>query len=115
MKKERTTLTLHLPNGQRETLNLDACLFGGIIGDGTGFPCGGYHGNLDMDNTMVSMIHIMRAYLKICDEQGLNSEAGKMSLEYCLNEAVNRESKKDPKDNVDLTTHMLKFNPNKFN
>jgi hypothetical protein len=117
MKKnlEKTTIILQLPNGQTEKLNLDACLFGGIIGDGTGFPCGGYHGDLDLSNTHVSMIHIMRAFLKICEEQGLQPSMAKASLEFCLSEAVNRELQNDPLDNVDMETHMLKIRKDNIN
>jgi hypothetical protein len=113
--KEKTTLTLHLPNGKTESLNLDACLFGGIMGDGTGFPCGGYHGNLDLGNTHVSMIHIMRAFLKICEEQGLYPHMAKEALKFCLEEAVKRETENDPLDNVDLDTHMLKIRKDNVN
>lgn len=115
MTKEKTTITLHLPHGKTERLNLDACLFGGVMGDGTGFPCGGYHGDLNIDNTMVSMVHIMRAFIKICEEQSMNLDMAKLSLDFCVGEAVGREGNKNPLDNIDIETHMLKIRKDKMN
>jgi hypothetical protein len=113
--KETTTITLNLPNGQTESLDLDACLFGGIMGDGTGFPCGGYHGSLDLNNTHVSMVHIMRAFIKICEEQGMSSQQAEASLDFCTKEALVREQNNNPLDNVDLETHMIKIRRDHLN
>jgi hypothetical protein len=112
---EKTTITLQLPNGSSESITLDACLFGGIIGDGSGFPCGGYHGNLDPTTSLISMIHIMRAFIKTGEENGMNLEQAKLSLDFCIQEAIKKEDQNDPLDNVDLETHMIKIRKDKTN
>lgn len=108
MSKEKTTVTLHFPNGQSEILKLDSFIFGGILED-VGFPCGGFHGDLSVDNSFVPMIHLMRAFIKICEEQKMTLEQSKFALEFCLKEAIKTEKENDPIDNVDLETHMIKM------
>jgi hypothetical protein len=106
---EKTTIIMHLPYNQSEEIVLDGVLFGGIIGDGSGYPVGGYNGNLDIGKTTISMVHTIRAYLKLCEEQGLSLEQAKTTLDFCVKEAINKEQEGDPLDNVDLDTHMIKI------
>lgn len=114
MTKDKTIITLKFPNGQSETLELDSCIFGGVL-EGSEFPCGGYHGDLKVESSFVPMVHVMRAFIKICEEQNMSLEQSQFALEFCMKEAIKKEKANDPVDNVDLDTHMIKMKMEKGN
>jgi hypothetical protein len=107
MDKERAILTIISEFGTKQEIPLSHCIVGGFMGDGSGVPMGAYVGDLDIMKIGVSFEHIVRAYIKLCNEQGQFKEDSHIRslMNFCIDRAFETEEKNDPDDNVDIDTH----------
>lgn len=112
------------PVGKPTELVLESCIVSGIMGDGSKAPMGGFFGSLNSEKLIISMIHVIRAFIKANEEQ-LNVI---LEIEELKNLKINREKqlkkmremvqkiidcafeieeKNRAEDNIDLDTHVI--------
>lgn len=120
----KVEITFIPPVGKRQTIELDACIVGGVMGDSSKAPMGAYFGNLTFESTTITMIHIARSFIKCAEEQLIimaeNKEpiitdrekqlkAIKNMMLNIVDKAFEIEKRNADEDNVDLETHMVKM------
>lgn len=118
MKKTRFIVEL---DGQK--MELSAGFVGGFMADMSNAPMGMYAGNLSLEDTSISLLHILRAVIKInVEEQGLNHEQSKVFINFAVEQAIKIEKENADEENVSIEKHneivlkMRKDNPkNKYN
>jgi hypothetical protein len=107
MKKKEVALTL-LFEGQK--LELQSAFVGGWLADETDSPMGMYTGELDLEDTSIALMHMLRAVIKLyVDEHNLNYLQTKALLDFSVKEALEREIKQDPEDNKTVKQHQEKL------
>lgn len=103
MKKE-CNLTL-LFEGQK--LELSSAFVGGWLADESNAPMGMYTGELNIEDSSIALVHLLRAVIKMCvEEQNLNYPQTEMLLGFAVDEALKREIESNPEDNKTLKEHQ---------
>lgn len=98
-------LTL-LFEGQK--LTLKSGFVGGFLADFTGAPMGMYIGKLDMGDCNIALVHLLRAVIKLTNEElHMNPQQSKSFIEFALAEALKREKENKNIDNATLEQHEL--------
>lgn len=106
-EKKEVALTL-LFEGQK--LELKSGFVGGWLADETNSPMGMYTGELDLEDTSIALMHMLRAVIKLyADEHNLNYLQVKALLDLSVKEALEREIKQDPEDNKTVEQHQEKL------
>lgn len=79
---------------------------GGFMSDFTNAPVGMYAGTLSVEDTGISLMHLLRAVIKInVEEQGLNYEQSKAFIDFTLEQALRIEKENADEENVSLEKH----------
>lgn len=100
----KTKLTL-LFEGQK--LELKSGFVGGFVSDFTESPMGMYIGTLDVADTNLALVHLLRAVIKMnTEEHGLTINQSHKLIEFALKHAIKKEKENKNIDNVSLEQHQ---------
>jgi hypothetical protein len=113
------------PIGKETTIELSAAIFGGVLADGSNCPAGAYLGSMSFEQSLASLEHVIRAFIKLVNEQGdLMSSMGvsfaeitreeklraiKYLAQSVLDHSFDIEAKNREEDNVTLGEHIKKM------
>ena len=89
-----------------EEVFLQTAIIGGVTGDAIECPMGMYAGKLQPEDVGLSLLHSLRAVIKITREHwGFNMSKTEDFIVFTLAEAIRREKLESPKETFPLNVH----------
>lgn len=125
MEDMKVQLIMTPPIGEKTILDIESCIIGGVLADGSGCPFGSFMGKLGFENSLLALSHVSRAFIKTSEEQlelfsrtlaekekttkNERLEAIRIMMVSCIDRAIKVEMENNANENVDLDTHILKM------
>jgi hypothetical protein len=99
-------LTIILGDGTK--IELESAFVGGRLKDITNAPMGMYSGKMNFDSAATSLIHLLRAAIKLCtEEMGMNHHMANDFLHFCAEKATEIEIENNPDNNQTIADHEI--------
>lgn len=103
MSEEIKGITVHFDG---EELFLQTAIIGGVTGDALECPMGMYAGKLLPEDVGLSLLHSLRAVIKITrDHWRMDMDKAEDFIIFTLAEAIRCEKRENPRDNFPLNVH----------
>jgi hypothetical protein len=104
MKLDEITIIL----GDGTKIELSSAFVGGIMNDLTKAPMGLFSGHMNIETAGTSLIHLLRAAIKLCHEElEMPLHVYASFLHFCMETAIEKELKNDIDDNRTLEEHEI--------
>ena len=85
---------------------LSKAFVGGIMDDFTAAPVGLFSGDLDLADTNIALMSLLRAVIKInTEEQGMNLQQSQKFIEFALQKAIEHETENKGIHNASMKQH----------
>ena len=101
MNLEKVTITIG-----KQQIHLSKAFVGGIMDDYTAAPVGLFSGDLDLADTNIALMSLLRAVIKInTEEMGMDLAQSEKFIEFALMKAIEHEKENKGIHNATLKQH----------